>query len=129
MRKPPERDRRMMRHSLLLRGGGWKPSRGHQPRLPANRWLLLLRSPGIRHHMGCNYSSNHRLNSRVQSPSLWTSWRTWWRKQWLHLRVRTPFMKLSNIRPQHWHKWSGDQELSRRRTWRENQRSMIGAGG
>ena len=132
MRKQPKRGmtgQRMTRPSLLPRSGGWKPNRGHQPRLPANRWLLLLRSPGTRHHMCCNHSSSHKLNNKVQFRLLWTSWRTWWQRRWQHLRVRTPSTRPFNTRPQHWHKWSGGQELSRRRTWKENPRSTTGAGG
>ena len=127
MKKLPERSRTgqgMRRHSLLLRGRGLKLNRGHRPQLPADSWSLLLRSPGTRCHRCHNLNNN-----RVQSTSLWTSWRVWCQGQWQPLRVRTPFMRLFTIRPQHWHKWSGVQELSRRRTWRENQKSTIGAGG
>ena len=126
-KKLPERSRTgqgMRRLSLLLRGRGLKLNRGHQPQLPADNWSLLLRSPGIWCHRCHNLNNN-----RVQSTLLWTSWRVWCQGQWQPLQVRTHFMRLSTSKPQRWLKWLEVQELSRSRTWWQNPRSTIGAGG
>ena len=123
----PRRSRgglRMRRPNLLPRGRGLKLNRGHQPQLPADNWSLLLRSPGIWCHRCHNLNNN-----RVQSTLLWTSWRVWCQGQWQPLQVRTHFMRLSTSKPRRWHKWLEVQELSRSRTWWQNPRSTIEAGG
>ena len=42
---------------------------------------------------------------------------------------QTHFMRLSTSKPRRWHKWLEVQELSRSRTWWQNPRSTIEAGG